>query len=166
MEDVLGSESTILAAEAEQAQKGREFVHRSRKKRKGSDDVDVSDSSELSHKGASSWNQDEDAADDDSRYVAYRADAREDWEKWFNDAFRAVQQVSCRVIAKEWIKTIHPKKQSTHPYNGKNTRTGEPGDPSDTKPPYWPEDVIHKEPDHINKEGAKNSLSTICFPTH
>ena len=83
----------------------------------------------------------------------YRADATEDWEKWFNDAFRAVQQVSCRIIAKEWIKTIHPKKQSTHPYNGKNPRTGERGDPSSTKPPYWPRDVIHKEPDHINKEG-------------
>lgn len=85
--------------------------------------------------------------------VTYPASAKADWEKWFSDAFRAVQQVSCRVIAKEWIKTIHPKKQSTHPYNGKNPRTGLKGDSDSTKPPYWPRDVIHKEPDHIVKDG-------------
>lgn len=118
------------------------------KKRKGDADRDVSDSGSQN----TSFRQDEEDSSD--RFVAHRADAMEDWEKWFSDAFRAVQQVSCRVIAKEWIKTIHPKKQSTHPYNGKNPRTGERGDSNSTKPPYWPDDVIHKEPDHINKEGA------------
>lgn len=36
-----------------------------------------------------------------------------DWdaqEKWFGEAFKAVQQVGCRTIAKVWIKKIHPKK--------------------------------------------------------
>ena len=32
--------------------------------------------------------------------------------KWFSDAFKAVQQVGCRTIAKVWIKKIHPKKVS------------------------------------------------------
>lgn len=73
------------------------------------------------------------------------------WEKWFYDAFTAIQQVNCRVIAKEWIKTIHPKKQSTHPYNGKDPRTGVKGDPDATRPHWWPKDVQHREPDHINK---------------
>jgi hypothetical protein len=33
-------------------------------------------------------------------------------EKWFGEAFKAVQQVGCRTIAKNWIKKIHPKKVS------------------------------------------------------
>lgn len=93
--------------------------------------------------------------------VQYHLSSKEDWERWFSDAFRAVQQVSCRTIAKEWIKLIHPKKQSTHPYNGKNPRTGERGDPDSTKPSYWPRDVIHKEPDHINKQGKPSVLSIV-----
>jgi len=156
----LRSKPAVASAEVGRLENGNLPSHRPRKKRKGSRDACGSDSSELSHKEAPSWKQDEDPEDDDSRYVAYRADARDDWEKWFNDAFRAVQQVSCRVIAKEWIKTIHPKKQSTHPYNGKNPRTGERGDSNSTKPPYWPRDVIHKEPDHINKEGTKSSIAS------
>lgn len=98
---------------------------------------------------------DEDPDGNSVKMVSYPSDAKAEWEKWFTDAFRAVQQVSCRIIAKEWIKTIHPKKQSTHPYNGKNPRTGERGDSNSTKPPYWPKDVIHREPDHINKEGRR-----------
>lgn len=38
-----------------------------------------------------------------------------DWDaqqKWFGEAFKAVQQVGCRTIAKVWIKKIHPKKVS------------------------------------------------------
>ena len=40
-----------------------------------------------------------------------------DWTaqaKWFSEAFKAVQQVGCRTIAKVWIKKIHPKKVSGH----------------------------------------------------
>ena len=163
MED-FDSEPAMFTPEPELHEKARESSDRPRQKRKRNDDVNVQESSELSHKEASSWKQGDDPDDDDSRYVTYRADATGDWEKWFSDAFRAVQQVSCRVIAKEWIKTIHPKKQSTHPYNGKNPRTREMGDPNLTKPSYWPNDVIHKEPDHINKEGAKTSNTSSLFP--
>lgn len=35
--------------------------------------------------------------------------------KWFGDAFKAVQQIGCRTIAKCWIKKIHPKKVSSPP---------------------------------------------------
>lgn len=114
----------------------------------------------ISERKSSQYTLENDYADDipeeaSCGQVTYPASARAEWEKWFSDAFRAVQQVSCRVIAKEWIKTIHPKKQSTHPYNGKNPRTGQKGDSDSTKPPYWPRDVIHKEPDHIIKDGKQ-----------
>jgi hypothetical protein len=73
-------------------------------------------------------------------------------EMWYRDAFHAVQQVSCRLVAKLWIKRIHLKKQSTHPYNGGYPRDV-PRDPERTKPYYWPRDVRHKEPDHITRDG-------------
>jgi hypothetical protein len=31
-------------------------------------------------------------------------------ERWFAAAFKAVQQIGCRTMAKVWIKKIHPKK--------------------------------------------------------
>jgi hypothetical protein len=73
-------------------------------------------------------------------------------DQWLKDAFHAVQQVSCRLVAKLWIKRIHFKKQSTHPYNGGFPRDV-PRDPERTKPYYWPHDVRHKEPDHITRDG-------------
>lgn len=84
--------------------------------------------------------------------ITFKVSETEQWEKWFCDAFRALQQLGCRTMAKEWIKIIHPKKQSTNPYNGKKLKQGT-GNPESTKPSYWPRNVIHREPDHINKTG-------------
>lgn len=55
--------------------------------------------------------------------------------------FSQLQQVMCKMIAKEWVKVIEPKKQTRFPYN-----KGEAG-----KPAWWPVDVRHKEPDHLMK---------------
>lgn len=85
--------------------------------------------------------------------ISYPIGDNEKWEKWMVSALCALQQLGCRTMAKEWIKAIHPKKQSTNPYNGKNPETKQQGDPNDIKPVYWPNDVQHKEPDHIHKEG-------------
>ncbi|KAI0199663.1 hypothetical protein F4808DRAFT_204274 [Astrocystis sublimbata] len=63
------------------------------------------------------------------------------------------QQNVCKIIAKAWIKAVHPRKQSDNPY----TR----GDES--RPAWWPMEykllgqdekyyLQHKEPDHINRE--------------
>lgn len=52
-------------------------------------------------------------------------------------------QLTLKKILKLWIKAVHPKKQSLHPYNG-GIRT---------KPEWWPEDVKHTEPDHMSKAG-------------
>ena len=39
-----------------------------------------------------------------------RVDDRDRLEGWFKEAFVAMQQVACRIIAKVWIKRIHPRK--------------------------------------------------------
>jgi hypothetical protein len=75
-------------------------------------------------------------------------------------AFTSFQQINCRTICKSWIRTIEPKKQVNHPYNGNlkvNRGQKFPSDaldPEETKPKWWPskEECPHKEPDHINKE--------------
>lgn len=95
------------------------------------------------------------------RQIQFRMDDKKAQAKWFSDAFKAVQQVGCRTIAKVWIKKIHPKKvsvsdalvlaltywyqQSTHPYNGLFPRD-QPADANRTRPPYWPPGcVIHRK---------------------
>lgn len=80
--------------------------------------------------------------------------------KWYVEAFDAVQQVTCRTIAKLWIKKIEPKKQSAHPYNGGLPKE-DPKDPERTKPKYWPDNIPHKEPDHIQKD--RESLSGLIL---
>ncbi|KIX09958.1 uncharacterized protein Z518_01039 [Rhinocladiella mackenziei CBS 650.93] len=93
-----------------------------------------------------------------------RVDDREKLEQWFEEAFLTLQQVACRLVAKVWIKKIHPKKQSTHPYNGQMPR-GEPADSNRTRPPYWPPDVIHREPDHIGRDDRTNLLVHLILNT-
>lgn len=71
------------------------------------------------------------------------------WE-FYLQRFKGIQQTACKLIAKAWIKTIAPKKQSTHPYTGQEI------------PAWWPkpwgkspfEEVRHKEPDHLKKHGT------------
>ncbi|GAM36073.1 hypothetical protein TCE0_018r04877 [Talaromyces pinophilus] len=75
--------------------------------------------------------------------------------EFYTMAFKRLQQINCRLLAKNFIKLIEPRKQVRHPYNGGRRPGGAPGergDPEDTKPDWWPRDVIHKEPDHIKKE--------------
>lgn len=61
---------------------------------------------------------------------------------YFAKRFAAVQQDTCKLVAKAWIKVIEPKKQSKFPYNkGENA-----------KPKWWPDGVPHRAPDHLSKE--------------
>lgn len=64
---------------------------------------------------------------------------------------RQMQQLMCKVVAKAWIKVIEPKKQSNFPYNRGN----------ESKPAWWPENVRHKEPDHLMKPGENYRLSNL-----
>ncbi|KAJ9494717.1 hypothetical protein LTR99_001780 [Exophiala xenobiotica] len=93
-----------------------------------------------------------------------RVDDRDNLERWFKEAFVAMQQVACRIIAKVWIKRIHPRKQSTHPYNGGVPRS-ESKDPERTRPPYWPLNVIHREPDHIGRDDRTSLLVHLLMST-
>ncbi|RMZ91443.1 hypothetical protein DV736_g1340, partial [Chaetothyriales sp. CBS 134916] len=88
------------------------------------------------------------------RVISLRIDDKEAQAKWFSDAFKAVQQVVCRTIAK----------QSTHPYNGLYPRNSQ-ADPSRTKPPYWPAHVKHKEPDHIDRSARTALLVHLIMNT-
>ncbi|KAK3495149.1 uncharacterized protein B0T23DRAFT_127544 [Neurospora hispaniola] len=72
--------------------------------------------------------------------------AQEVWD-FYDQRFKKIQQNTCKLIAKAWIKAIAPKKQSTHPYTGTKI------------PDWWPkplgptkdEGMRHKEPDHLFK---------------
>lgn len=64
-------------------------------------------------------------------------------EDYYTSRFAALQQATCKLVVKAWIKVIEPKKQMKFPYN-----KGE-----DLKPAWWPEGVRHREPDHLSKTG-------------
>ena len=75
----------------------------------------------------------------------------------YKRCFKLMQQLPCKTIAKCWVKTVEPKKQAHHPYNGGQSaaKLGKKGDGGVTKPDWWPkEGCRHKEPDHITKPGT------------
>jgi uncharacterized protein DUF2841 len=79
--------------------------------------------------------------------------------KFYDQRFRNCQQTACKLIAKAWVKAIEPKKQTHHPYTGKEAKA----------PSWWPtpwgstkeDKVRHKEPDHLYKRGT-----WLSFPFH
>jgi hypothetical protein len=42
--------------------------------------------------------------------IQIRADDHKKLAEWYKHAFLKLQQVACRLVAKVWIKKIHPKK--------------------------------------------------------
>ncbi len=93
---------------------------------------------------------------------------------YFIIALKMLGQLACKDIAKAWIKMGHPRKQTTNPYNGGNTKEeslrlyGFEG--ALTTPIYWPpwegwrdcEGCRHREPDHIKKPGLAASCFEFC----
>ncbi|EGV61508.1 hypothetical protein PSN45_000182 [Yamadazyma tenuis] len=67
----------------------------------------------------------------------------------YEDLFGAMSQVICKVIAKEWIKVICPQKQGLFPYRMAET------------PSWWPSQVPHVEPDHLDKFNRIELLVSI-----
>ncbi|GMG55524.1 unnamed protein product [Ambrosiozyma monospora] len=66
----------------------------------------------------------------------------QDVSNYLYSCFEEFQQTACKDVAKRWISTCEPNKQSLHPYkNGERS-----------KPEWWPRNVRHKEPDHLKKE--------------
>lgn len=80
--------------------------------------------------------------------------------RYYEKVFQRVQQSNCRVIAKVYVKIVEPRKQVQYPYNGRKTVAGitQQMSPEETKPPWWPLGVSHREPDHLPKAGRKSSL--------
>lgn len=80
--------------------------------------------------------------------------ASADIETYYTTRFAALQQHTCKLVVKAWIKVIEPKKQMKFPYN-----KGE-----ELKPAWWPEGVRHREPDHLSKTGE--SLGCTVTSAH
>ncbi|EDO17711.1 hypothetical protein Kpol_1033p14 [Vanderwaltozyma polyspora DSM 70294] len=70
-------------------------------------------------------------------------------QKYILNAFKFIRQVPCKAISKEWIKVIEPKKKTKFPYIKGDI----------TKPAWWPADVEHREPDHLQKP---DRLKLMC----
>lgn len=65
-------------------------------------------------------------------------------EQYYESRLNDIQQNACKLICKNWVKLIEPKKQVNHPYNG--------GEAS--RPDWWPAAARHREPDHLSKQGT------------
>lgn len=76
---------------------------------------------------------------------------------YYEKAFENLQQTNCRTLAKAYVKLVEPRKQVNYPYNGRKIVAGtlRQFDPSLTKPPWWPSEVSHREPDHLPKVGRR-----------
>jgi hypothetical protein len=69
-------------------------------------------------------------------------------DKFYQVRFKDMQQFSCKIMGKAFVKLVEPKKQTHYPY----TKGAEKA------PPWWPETsgdnhVRHREPDHLLKAG-------------
>lgn len=80
-------------------------------------------------------------------------DDRGSLEKYLQSAFKQLRQVPCKSIVKAWIKVIEPRKKTKYPYI-----KGEV-----TKPDWWPRDVQHREPDHLQKEDRMRLMTSIIL---
>lgn len=73
-------------------------------------------------------------------------------EQFYTTRFKDMQQSSCKVMGKAFVKLVEPKKQTHHPYTKGDEKA----------PPWWPNttgenSVRHKEPDHLLKPGNLHS---------
>ncbi|KAL5351007.1 hypothetical protein ACLOAV_004581 [Pseudogymnoascus australis] len=70
----------------------------------------------------------------------------DDRNNFYHKCFQDMLQSGCKVMGKAWVKLLEPRKQSTYPYT-----KGE-----EKRPPWWPattgpNQIRHKEPDHLHK---------------
>ncbi|CAG8018768.1 unnamed protein product [Penicillium salamii] len=85
--------------------------------------------------------------------------------RYYEKVFHNIQQTNCRVLAKAYVKCVEPHKQVNYPYNGRKTVAGEIRQLSSeqSKPPWWPPQVRHREPDHLLKaERIALLLHILC----
>jgi hypothetical protein len=85
--------------------------------------------------------------------VSIRISDDEMVKSWLKAKFDEIQQNVCKHLAKTWIKVVEPRKQTIHPYK----------DGKETAPGWWPEEVRHKEPDHLDKKGKQHELHMTVY---
>jgi hypothetical protein len=112
------------------------------------------------HKRSNAWNEKSNTTSDPKVIISVRD--TDLLGRYYKKAFENLQQTNCRVLAKAYIKLVEPRKQVNYPYNGRKIVAGTPRqlDPNETKPPWWPSGVSHREPDHLPKSGKKIIKST------
>jgi hypothetical protein len=76
-------------------------------------------------------------------------------EQFYYTRFKDMQQSSCKVMGKAFVKLVEPKKQTHHPYTKGDAKA----------PPWWPKStgdnhVRHREPDHLLRPGKLISKSS------
>ena len=79
-------------------------------------------------------------------------------EQFYNVRFKDMQQSSCKVMGKAFVKLVEPKKQTHHPYTKGDAKA----------PPWWPKgtgdnNVRHKEPDHLLRPGKSILAHVLCI---
>jgi hypothetical protein len=85
-----------------------------------------------------------------------RVGNRDQLRRYYLKAFENFQQLNCRTIAKSCIELVEPRKKVHYPYNGRKIISGawQNVGPEQTKPGWWPREVLHREPDHLLKRGT------------
>ncbi len=126
--------------------------------------------------GQDSTDEDDDSDDDEvvaTGYssVAIRVDDVVELDGIMDTRLQLMQQTSCKLVAKAWIKVHEPQKQTKYPYNGGILQEeairqyGGKNLGELTKPPWWPSTegwpnnggCRHREPDHLKKPGMLSS---------
>ena len=93
---------------------------------------------------------DEDQVEDQSSLPVLRVGDREQMSDFYEKTFSLLQGLALKNILKAWIKELEPKKSRNHPYcKSKGSR-----------PAFWPDDIEHKEPDHLKK--ARKNHQAHC----
>jgi hypothetical protein len=100
------------------------------------------------------FNNDIHAQDVTQRTERLRISDEAEVEKFYFKRFNDMQQSSCKIMGKAFVKLIEPNKQSAYPYTKGDYKA----------PPWWPQTtggnyVRHKEPDHLLKPGEFDCIS-------
>lgn len=79
---------------------------------------------------------------------------------WYEERFNQLPQKTSKIILRTIIRELEPMKVNHWPYTGGQ----------DSKPPWWPDGVRHKEPDHLLKQGElplvpRSNLHRSSLPT-
>jgi hypothetical protein len=80
-------------------------------------------------------------------------------KQFYEDIMEEILHYPIKAFLKSWIKVIEPNKQRRWPYVNsdpqKRPKSVKPTPDGNMEPPWWPENVMHKEPDHLNKLGCR-----------